>query len=267
MSRFLRTLSKIGLVELDPEEQARVNASEAPKAAESRGGTSDVDKMLQETEALLRGMESPAPKAPAAKTAPAKAPAGPAKAPAAAAPPPPRPKSAPPSSKIEEGKPFADIYAEAQIPAVPFPAEKLNRLLEGLRAMDPAVRKAAVMAMDEADDTWSITDPLQDAQRKVVALQQARNRLRDVVGVAEAEVAAELEEAEAYQRAASEKIRAEIAELEALLQQEMTGVAERKAGAHAKLHATREAAAREAERLEQEVSALNGMLATFAPPI
>lgn len=244
MSRFLRTLSKIGLVELDPAEHERVHGDAEPAGSAQ---ASDVDTMLRETEALLRGVDA-AP-APAPKAAPMAAPI-----------------AAPPAAPFAEGRPLTEIYDAAQIPPVPFPAEKLNRLLAGLKAMEPAMRKAAVMAMDAADDHWSITDPLQDAQRKVVALQQAREQLREVVGVAEREAAAELADADSYSKAATEKIRAEIAELEALLQQELTAVAERKAGAQAKLHSTREAAARESARLDAEVSALNAMLAAFAPP-
>lgn len=273
MSRFLRTLVKVGLVQLDPEEEARLQTPEAQAAAEAAGeGEEDVDRLLKETEALL-GNTSPAPQA---KAAPAWTPP-----PASKGAPPPATKGAPPTARsapppksapglaatvVEEGRAFADIYADAAVPPSPFPAEKLNRLLEGLKAMDPSMRKAAVMAMDAADDAWTIMDPLQDAQRKVAALQRARNQLAEVVGASEAEAERELAAADAYQKEATEKIRAQIAELEALLQEELGEVANRKATSQSKLHATREAAAREAARLEAEISALNSILVAFAPP-
>lgn len=274
MSRFLRTLVKVGLVQLDPEEEARLQTPEARADAEAAGeGEEDVDRLLKETEALL-GNTSPAPQAKAApawtpppsKGAPPPPPVSRSAPAAAKAAPPPRPAPGAAPSGIEEGRALADIYADAAVPPSPFPAEKLNRLLEGLKAMDPSMRKAAVMAMDAADDAWSIMDPLQDAQRKVAALQRAKNQLAEVVGAGEAEAERELAAADAYQKEATEKIRAQIAELEALLQEELSEVANRKATSQSKLHATREAAAREAARLEAEISALNSILVAFAPP-
>ena len=258
MSRFLRTLVKVGLVELNPEEQERVNAPSPASQAES----DDVDALLRETEALIAGG---GPANPPPKAAPSRAPV--------AAKPPPLPSAqaqkasaGPTPTSIPEGRALADIYAEARIEPCPFPAEKLNRLLDGLKAMDPAMRHAAVMAMDAADDAWSIVDPLQDAQRKVAALQRAKNELAAVVGASEAQAERDLKAADAYQAEATEKIRAQISELEALLQEELTSVANRRATSQSKLQGTREAAAREAARLDQEINALNGLLVAFAPP-
>ena len=111
------------------------------------------------------------------------------------------------------------------------------------------MRHAAVMAMDAADDAWSIVDPLQDAQRKVAALQRAKGELAAVVGASEAQAERDLKAADAYQAEATEKIRAQISELEALLQEELTSVTNRRATSQSKLQGTREAAAREAARL------------------
>ena len=78
---------------------------------------------------------------------------------------------------IVEDRPFADIFASAQLPPSPFPAERLLRLLDGLRAMDEATRKAAVLAMDAADENWTIADPMMDAQRKIAVLESYREAL------------------------------------------------------------------------------------------
>lgn len=256
MSRFLRTLVKVGLVELDPEERARVEAPSKSTPDESE----DVDALLRETEALLAGggPANPPPRPAPGRAAPS-AKAGP--------PPPPAPVSkAAATTTVPEGRDLSALYAEANIPPCPFPAEKLNRLLEGLKAMDPAMRHAAVMAMDAADDAWSIVDPLQDAQRKVAALQRAKGEIAAIVGASEAQAERDLKAADAYQAEATEKIRAQITELETLLQEELTSVANRRATSQSKLQATREAAAREAARLDQEISALNSLLVAFAPP-
>lgn len=275
MSRFLRTLVKVGLVQLDPEEEARMNSGGQPagEAEADQGGTDDVDQLLKETEALLGSTATAKPAAPAwappSKAAPPPPPQGRAPGAARSAPPPVPSAPAftgPASTSVVEGRPLTEIYAEARVPQSPFPAEKLTRLLDGLKAMDPAMRKAAVMAMDAADDAWAITDPLEDAQRKVAALQRARNQLAEVIGAAEIEADKAMKAADARQKEATEKIRAQIAELEALLQEELTEVANARATSQSQLHATREAAAREAARLDQEVSALNAILVAFAPP-
>jgi hypothetical protein len=76
-----------------------------------------------------------------------------------------------------EGIALADIFAAAGVPDSPYPAEKLLRLLDGLRAMDAGTRKAAVLAMDAADDNWQIGDCIADADRKISALDAYKQQL------------------------------------------------------------------------------------------
>ncbi len=264
MSRFLRTLVKVGLVELDPEEQARISQAKAP--AEAAKEADEVDQLLKETEALLAS-SGPSPRT--APPPPPPVPSAPSRgaSPRAASAPawtPPSPKAgAATPSGITEGRPLAEIYAEASVPASPFPAEKLLRLIDGLKAMDSAMRRAAITAMDAADDAWALSDPLQDAQRKIAVLNATKTQLGTIVGQAEARAESETRSAEAYQKEATEKIRAQIAELEALLEQELSTVAKQKAETQSRLLATREAAGREGARLDQEIAALSGILSAF----
>ena len=58
----------------------------------------------------------------------------------------PLPDLLPSGSEPPKNRPFEEIYAIAGLPAAPFSAEKLLRLLEGLRTMDAVTRKAAVLA-------------------------------------------------------------------------------------------------------------------------
>ena len=76
-----------------------------------------------------------------------------------------------------EGIALADIFAAAGVPDSPYPAELLLRLLDGLRAMDAGTRKAAVLAMDAADDNWQIGDCIADADRKISALDAYKQQL------------------------------------------------------------------------------------------
>lgn len=267
MSRFLRTLVKVGLVELDPEEHERMAKATTPAAAAKEAD--EVEVLLKETEAMLAA--SSGPKASAPPPPPPAAAARPSASPRSSAAPswtPPTPRAAPAasadgSSGITEGRSFPEIYADANIPASPFPAEKLLRLIDGLKAMDSAMRIAAITAMDAADDAWTIDDPLQDAQRKIATLSAAKVQLGTIVGQAEARAESEAKAADQYQKEATDKIRAQIAELEALLEQELQSVATQKAESHGRLEATREAAAREGARLSVEIDALSGILDAF----
>jgi hypothetical protein len=63
-----------------------------------------------------------------------------------------------------------EVYAQQGVPAVAFPAERLLKILDGLCAMDPANQRAAVAAMDAADDSWDLSQILDDAGRKIAAL-------------------------------------------------------------------------------------------------
>ncbi len=102
----------------------------------------------------------------------------------APAPTPTSPAGLPPD--IEEGTPLEDIYASSGVPATPYPAERLLKVLDGLRAMDATHQRAAVAAMDAADDTWSLEGVLADAAGKVVALRSHLGKLSETVTAAHA---------------------------------------------------------------------------------
>ena len=167
---------------------------------------------------------------------------------------------------IAEDRPLEDIFELASIPASPFAAEKLLRLLDGLRAMDLATRKAAVLAMDAADDNWSIADPIDDAQRKMAALETYKVALAKQVDKAEADTNANIERIKADLERSTSDIRAQIAQLEQLLQREIAKASEDTTRLEAALRATRETAAREARRMDKEIERLNEIPATFAQP-
>ena len=70
------------------------------------------------------------------------------------------PAIAVPAGPIAEQRPFDEIYAEQSVAAAAFTAEKLLKILDGLAALDPAARIAAVRALDAADDAWTVDDAL-----------------------------------------------------------------------------------------------------------
>jgi len=169
-------------------------------------------------------------------------------------------------SRIEEGKALDEIFALANIPPAVFSAEKLLRLLDGLRAMDATTRRAAVLAMDAADDNWMIADPVTDAQRKTAALEAYKQRLTEQVAGAEQATAARIEEIRSGLERASAEIRAQITELERLLEREVAKSAQQTTSLEAGLRATREAAAREQRRMDKEIERLSEIPASFAQP-
>lgn len=229
MSKWMRALAKAGLVELE--------GAEAEAARQDTASDEDLDRMMAESEALLSAVGAdpePAPAPPAV-----------------------------PLGEVVEGVELSGLYASAAIPQSPFPAEKLLKVLEGLKALAPATRKAAILAMDSADEVWTIQDPLLDAVRKIDALRQAQAQLDATITSAEARAQQELAQHEAYKEQATSTIRSQIAELEQLLASELTEVAEKKAAVHASLQETRAACTRESARYEAEVDRLQSLSITF----
>lgn len=168
--------------------------------------------------------------------------------------------------EIEEGKPLEEVFSLAGLTPAPFPAEKLLRLLDGLRAMDAATRKTAVLAMDAADDNWQIADPILDAQRKIAALEAYKRRLAEQVAGAEKHAGTQIAEIKTGLERTTAEIRTQISELERLLEREVTKAAQQTTSLEAGLRATREAAARELRRMDTEIARLAEIPASFAQP-
>jgi hypothetical protein len=221
VSRFLRALEKVGLVETEGREMP----------VESPAGPAAVEAIAVPAE--------PEPVAPQ----PVATPAGP----------------------IQEQRPLEDIYASAQVAASPFSAEKLLKILDGLAALDPASRKAAVMALDAADDNWSIDDALLDAERKMRALEGARKQLEEQARAALEEARGAIEAREQRQQEAVTRIRQQIADLEGLLEREVTRATEEKAALQDGAKAAKDACARESTRFEAEATRLRRLAEVFAP--
>ena len=167
--------------------------------------------------------------------------------------------------EIAEGKALDEIYAGAGVASSPFPAERLLRLLDGLRAMDAVTRKTAVLAMDAADDNWQIADPVLDAQRKIAALDGYKQYLDAQVRGSEKNTTASIGEISARQEQTVAEIRKQIHELEQLLERELARSTQEITRLDAVLRATREAAARERHRMDVEMDRLREIPAQFVP--
>lgn len=168
------------------------------------------------------------------------------------------------TGEIQESLPFEAIYQQVGMPQSPFPAEKLLRLLDGLRSMDTVTRKAAVMAMDAADDNWNIADPVQDANRKVAALTAYRQGLSQQLDAAAQQAGDRIADGKHALENTVAEIRAQIAQLEQLLEREITRSAQEIAAIEGGQRAAREAVAREQRRLDQEIERLGEIPSGFS---
>lgn len=245
MKGVMKLLAAARLVELSPEEQADLQAPDADAYA--------APQALSEQELADQALIEAAAAMPAAE-------------PDRSAPPPLTPPPLPPLSagaELPEGRPFDEIYAAAGVPASPYPAERLLRLIDGLRAMDAGTRRTAVQAMDAADDNWTIDDPLLDAQRKVRVLQEWSTGLREQLSASEQAAAAEIAELKATEEKAVAEIRKQIDGLEKLLEREMQKTAEHIAARQASLSAARAALERETQRINAEAGRLGDLARQF----
>lgn len=265
---FLRALSKMGLVQLSPEEAAALDVEAKNKNKKApEMSMEDIDKLLAE-DAKSEAAAAASKRAPAQKAAaPARAePARPAARTTGASPssssPAASPSAAAPGAvvkngaRLQVGRPFEEIFKAAGVASSPYPAEKLLRLLDGLAAMDERTRKTAVMAMDAADDTWTIADPVLDAKRKIKVLVDEKQSLTEQLQAAEQTFSLEQEKLNAYQAEAKRVIREKITALEGQLERDLQQVAERRASMTSLIERDRDAARLEHDRVDKEVARL-----------
>jgi hypothetical protein len=152
-----------------------------------------------------------------------------------------------------------DIYANRGVSPSLYPAERLLRLVDGLSAMDEATRQMAIKAMDAADESWTIEDPLADAAAKVRALADHSSSLTAHLQQLELETQAQLNAITSRQEKVVGDIRKQIAELEGLVARELTRSAQETATQEAKLKGARDQVAQdlaEVARVSQRLQSL-----------
>lgn len=241
MKGFLNLLAKAKLIELSEDERLAASAEPPQEAPVAR------------PEACAEGPASPRLREQASDE--------PAAVPAASA----LPSLAEACPNLE-GHAFEDIFAAAQVPVSPYPAEKLLRLLDGLRAMDAGTRKMAVLAMDAADDNWQISDCLSDADLKIAALEEHKRQLAAQLQDRERQSTELVDQIRQVLDEGTAAIRKQIAELEQLLEREVTRAAQETTSVEAGLRAARESAARETRRVDAEIDRLREIPTTFKAP-
>ena len=161
------------------------------------------------------------------------------------------------------GLSLAQIYGNAGVAAASYPAERLLRLLDGLKAMEEGTRRQAIAAMDAADDTWTIADPLHDASLKIAAIEAHAATLRAGVTQAEQDTQMALGAVQQRQDTSVAEIKRQISELEGLLARELARGAQESAALGAALQSKHEAALRELASLMRTVGEFRALVSQF----
>lgn len=156
-----------------------------------------------------------------------------------------------------------DIYSIGGVAPSLYPAERLLRLLDGLSAMDEATRLMAIKAMDAADESWSIEDPLADAVGKYRALTAHAQLLQDNLQALQNQTQTRLDGIAARQEQVVGDIRKQITELEALAARELSRAAADTATQQADLKAAQDQTARELDEIAQHCQRLQSLSSQF----
>jgi hypothetical protein len=178
-------------------------------------------------------------------------------------PPPPPP---PVPGDLETGLPLERIYAQANVSPSPYSAEMLLRVAKNLQAMPLEQARAAVEAMDAADDRWTVGDVLLDAQRKCAALRSVQQSMVGRAERAQVVYEATVQTIDQQLQMTVDEIQKQIDELTALLREARETGSVEKAGALSELEATRNAAAAENARLDAAVADLEQVFEFFGEP-
>lgn len=159
-----------------------------------------------------------------------------------------------------------DIYTAHGVGPSLYPAERLLRLVDGLSAMDVATRLMAIQAMDAADESWTIDDPLADAAAKVNALQAHARSLCAHLQKLELQTQAHLDDIHQRQEKVLGDIRQQIAELEGLVAREVSRSTQESATQQANLQSARQKTAQDLAEVAQVSQRLQSLANQFGTP-
>jgi chromosome segregation ATPase len=165
---------------------------------------------------------------------------------------------------LPEGLSIELIYQAASVPSSNYTVERLAKLIDGLKQLDATTQRAAILAMDSADDTWSIEDILQDARKKVDALRAYSNQTASKVARIRENIEKDV------QRMASEKnqsianIQAQIAELQQLMESTISQHAAETAKLNSQALSAQQAVDREQQRMSEQIEKINTLVLPFS---
>jgi hypothetical protein len=170
-----------------------------------------------------------------------------------------------PTISIDEGLDFAEIYTRQGVAVAQFPVERLLKLIEGLRALDPTTRRAAITAMDVADETWSMDQVLADADAKVLALRGHQHALKAIAENTANANRERIATLESSRDGAVAALREQIAMLEAQIQEAVGSTAAEVAKLQSQSESAKAALQRETLRIDAQILNVEELVAQFRP--
>lgn len=185
---------------------------------------------------------------------------------ASATPPSPAPVNTTTTGNVATALNLNDIYAAHGVAPALYPAERLLRLVDGLSAMDEATRLMAIKAMDAADESWTINDPLADATAKLQALAAHGQAITANLQQLEQQTQTHLDAVAQRQDKVVGDIRQQIAELEGLVARELNRSAQENATQQANLQAARDQIARDLAEVALVSQRLQSLSSQFGAP-
>ena len=166
---------------------------------------------------------------------------------------------------IPEGLDVADIYTDAGVVASVYPYEKFVKLVDGLAALDDSAKKAALAAMDAADDVWTVADIASDLVNKRIALVQYQRDIEATVVSLETKANAAIAERKMQSDAHVSEMRTQISALEQSIQDEFQATGTLIGELHAQLAANKSAGEREGQRIGAVVFKMTTVEKTYFP--
>jgi hypothetical protein len=129
--------------------------------------------------------------------------------------------------------------------------------------MDEATRLMAIKAMDAADESWTLADPLSDAAAKVAALTAHGEGLTLKLQQMQVHTQSQLDSVLTRQEKVVGDIRKQISELEALAARELARAEQETAAQQASLQAARDLTAAELAVIAQASARLQSLASQF----
>ena len=164
---------------------------------------------------------------------------------------------------IPEGLDVAEIYTDAGVVPSVYPYEKFVKLVDALAALDDSAKKAALAAMDAADDSWTVGDIASDLVNKRTALIQYQRDIEATVVNLETKANEAIAVTKTESDARVAEMRAQIAALEQSIQDEFHTTGQSIGQLHAQLAANKSAGEREGQRIGAVVSRMTSIEKTY----
>ena len=165
--------------------------------------------------------------------------------------------------EIPEGRTYDEIYHQAGVPACTFPVERLLATIAGMSHLRADAIPGVIAAMDAADESWTIQEVVSDAEHKIDALEVEKDRISSTAQQIEAQGRTDAGALDADMTATADRIKQAISALQDELHAKVADVATKKSEIDAKIQGAKDAANREAVRLDSEIGRLNRVPNTF----